>query len=88
MTPPLRRAKTTGRAACRAPGRCNATPASLAPMGKLSSLLRKLRPRNRDETDKVNDSAWDARTGSMVDGKGLSPTGAVMDFERDSERPK
>jgi hypothetical protein len=64
--------------------------ASLLLMGKLSSLLRKLRPRTRDRTalDKENDSAWDARTGSMLEGKGLSPTGAVMDFESDSKRPK
>jgi hypothetical protein len=53
-------------------------------------LLMKLRPRTRDRTawDKANDSAWDARTGSMLEGKGLSPTGAVMDFESDSKRPK
>jgi hypothetical protein len=29
---------------------------------------------------------WDARTNEMVDGKGLSPTGAVIDFESDSKR--
>lgn len=31
---------------------------------------------------------WDSKTDNMVDGKGLSPTGAVMDFERDSDRPR
>jgi hypothetical protein len=46
------------------------------------------RPRERDPSDDVNDGAWDARTGSMVEGKGLSPTGAVMDFESDSKRPR
>jgi hypothetical protein len=58
-------------------------------MGKVSSLLRRLRPRDGDRgaQEKANDSAWDARTGSMVHGKGLSPTGAVMDFESDSKRP-
>jgi len=31
---------------------------------------------------------WDGRTNDMVDGKGLSPTGAVMDFESDSKSPQ
>ena len=55
-------------------------------MGKLTSLLGKLRPRDRKRSaeEKVNDEKWDARTHDMLDGKGLSPTGAVMDFERDS----
>jgi hypothetical protein len=63
---------------------------SFRPVGKLTALLSKLRPqsRGRDEWEKTNDSAWDARTGSMVDGKGLSPTGAVIDVESDSQRPK
>ncbi len=38
------------------------------------------------EADKAHDRMWDARTNDMVDGKGLSPTGAVMDFESDSKR--
>ena len=63
---------------------------SLPLMGKLASLLRIFRPRNRRRTEeeKANDKAWDARTHSIVDGKGLSPTGAVMDFESDSKPPR
>ena len=59
-------------------------------MRKLTSLLGKLRPRDRKRSmeEKVNNEQWDARTHDMLDGKGLSPTGAVMDFERDSTRPK
>jgi hypothetical protein len=57
---------------------------------KLRSFFRFLRPRFRSETEaeKANDRVWDGRTNDMVDGKGLSPTGAVMDFERDSEPPR
>jgi len=55
---------------------------------KLSSLLKPFRRRDRpqSEADKAHDRMWDGRTNDMVDGKGLSPTGAVMDFEDDSKR--
>ena len=54
---------------------------------KLSSLLKLFRRSERPQTeaDKAHDRMWDARTNDMVDGKGLSPTGAVMDFESDSK---
>ena len=57
---------------------------------KLSSLLKHLRrsERSQTEADKAHDRMWDARTNDMVDGKGLSPTGAVMDFESDSKRTR
>ena len=57
-------------------------------MRKLSSLLRIIRrdDRRQTEEEKAHDRAWDARTDRMVDGKGLSPTGEVMDFESDSKR--
>jgi hypothetical protein len=50
--------------------------------------LGKLRPRdrNRNAEERLSDEKLDARTHDMLDGKGLSPTGAVMDFERDSTR--
>jgi hypothetical protein len=59
-------------------------------MAKLTSLLRIFRPRHGSQTEgeKANDRAWDGRSHRMVDGKGLSPTGAVMDFERDSRSPR
>ena len=52
------------------------------------SLLKLFRRSERPQTeaDKAHDRMWDARTNDMVDGKGLSPTGAVMDFESDSKR--
>jgi hypothetical protein len=59
-------------------------------MSKLSSLLRIFRRGDRDrpqtEAEKAHDRMWDGRTNDMVDGKGLSPTGAVMDFDSDSKR--
>ena len=58
-------------------------------MSKLSSLLKIFgRGDDRPETEaeKDHDRMWEGR--GMVDGKGLSPTGAVMDFERDSEPPE
>jgi hypothetical protein len=59
-------------------------------MGRVASLLRILTPRyrRRTEAEKAHDRAWDGRTDRMVDGKGLSPTGAVMDFESDSKPPR
>jgi hypothetical protein len=60
-------------------------------MGKVSSLLKRLWPGTEDrqsESDKAHDRSWDSRTNDMVDGKGLSPTGAVMDFEHDSKGPR
>jgi len=59
-------------------------------MRKLGSLLRIFRRgdanRPQTEAEKAHDRVWDGRTNDMVDGKGLSPTGAVMDFESDSKR--
>ena len=57
-------------------------------MSKLSWLLRIFRRGDRPQTEaeKAHDRESDARTHDMVDGKGLSPTGAVMDFESDSKR--
>jgi hypothetical protein len=57
-------------------------------MVKLTSLVKKIRrqSRARTEGEKADDRQWDARTHGMIDGKGLSPTGAVMDFESDSTR--
>jgi hypothetical protein len=57
-------------------------------MGRLTSLFKKLRPRERKRSDEesLNDEKLDARTHDMLHGKGLGPTGAVMDFERDSTR--
>lgn len=57
-------------------------------MSRLRSLLNIFRrePRLQTESDKAHDRVWDGRTNDMVDGKGLSPTGAVMDFESDSKR--
>ena len=57
-------------------------------MSKLGSLLRIFRRtvRPQTEAEKAHDRMWDGRTNDMVDGKGLSPTGAVMDFESDSKR--
>ena len=57
-------------------------------MSKLASLLRIFRRDGRPQTEaeKAHDRMWDGRTNDMVDGKGLSPTGAVMDFESDSKR--
>jgi hypothetical protein len=60
-------------------------------MSKLSSLVKIFRrgdDRPQTEAEKAHDRMWDGRTDRMADGKGLSPTGAVMDFERDSEPPK
>ncbi|HEY7149993.1 MAG TPA: hypothetical protein VH420_11175 [Gaiellaceae bacterium] len=60
-------------------------------MSKLSSLFKIFRRGGESpqtEAEKAYDRKWDARTDRMVDGKGLSPTGEVMDFERDSERPE
>lgn len=56
-------------------------------MARLIALRRSLRFRTRepDVSDKLADRRLDAITHDMVGGKGLSPTGAVMDFERDSE---
>jgi hypothetical protein len=61
-------------------------------MSKLNAVLRFFRredhpPTKADkaEAEKAHDRVWDGRTNDMVDGKGLSPTGAVMDFERDSK---
>ena len=55
---------------------------------KLTSLLKLFRrsESRQTEADKAHDRMWDARTNDMVDGKGLSPTGAVMDFQSDSKR--
>jgi hypothetical protein len=57
-------------------------------MSKLTSLLRIFRrdPHPQTEAEKAHDRMWDGRTNDMVDGKGLSPTGAVIDFESDSKR--
>ena len=59
-------------------------------MSKLGSLLRIFRRgdanRTQTEAEKAHDRVWDGRTNDMVDGKGPSPTGAVMDFESDSKR--
>ena len=56
-------------------------------MERLISPLKGLRARNREPhvSDKLAEQRLDAMTHDMVDGKGLSPTGAVMDFERDDE---
>jgi len=59
-------------------------------MSMLRSLLRIFQRGDRDrpqsEAEKAQDRMWDGRTNDMVDGKGLSPTGSVMDFESDSKR--
>ena len=57
-------------------------------MSKLSSLLKIFRRDDRPQTEaaKAHDRMSDGRTNDMVDGKGLSPTGAVIDFESDSKR--
>ena len=55
---------------------------------KMSSLIKIFRrgdDRPQTEAEKAYDRMWDGRTNDMVEGKGLSPTGAVMDFERDSK---
>jgi hypothetical protein len=59
-------------------------------MGKLASFLRifRLRDPRSDDEQKLSEARLDARTHDMLDGKGLSPTGAVMDFERDAEPPR
>jgi hypothetical protein len=59
-------------------------------MSVLSALRKIFRrgDRPQSEADKAHDRMWDGRTNEMVDGKGLSPTGAVMDFESDSKSPK
>lgn len=59
-------------------------------MSKLSSLLQIFRRGERPQTEaeKAHDRMWDGRTNDMVEGKGLSPTGAVMDFESDSKSPQ
>ena len=61
-------------------------------MSKVNAVLRFLRREDHPptkteeaEAEKAHDRVWDGRTNDMVDGKGLSPTGAVMDFERDSK---
>jgi hypothetical protein len=58
-------------------------------MSKLASLFRifRLRRARRDDEERLHDARADARTDRMVDGRGLSPTGAVMDFESDAEPP-
>jgi hypothetical protein len=58
-------------------------------MSKLSSLLKIFRrgdDRPQTEDEKAPDRMLEGR--GIVDGKGVSPSGAVMDFERDSEPPK
>jgi hypothetical protein len=59
-------------------------------MGRFRALFRKLWPgsfeHHRTEADKAHDRSWDSRTNDIVDGKGLSATGKVMDFESDSRR--
>jgi hypothetical protein len=58
-------------------------------MSKLSSLLKIFRRGDdppQTAAEKAHDPMWEGR--GMVDGKGLSPSGEVMDFERDSEPPK
>jgi hypothetical protein len=61
-------------------------------MSKLNAVLRFFRREDHPptkaeeaEAEKAHDRVWDGRTNDMVDGKGLSPTGAVMDFEGDSK---
>jgi hypothetical protein len=58
-------------------------------MSSWTSLFRRFRrdKKPRTEGEKAHDREWDARS-DMVDGKALSPTGAVMDFERDSAPPR
>jgi len=58
-------------------------------MSKLAPFLRlfRLRDPRSDDEKKLSDARLDARTHDMLDGKGLSPTGAVMDFESDAEPP-
>ena len=59
---------------------------NLPAMSKLASLLRRLRRRHRPQTEgqKAHDREADARA-DMLDGRGLSPSGRVMDFESDSK---
>ena len=58
-------------------------------MSKLAPFLRlfRLRDPRSDDEKKLCEARLDARTHNMLDGKGLSPTGAVMDFESDAEPP-
>jgi len=59
-------------------------------MNKIASLLRvfRLRYGRRGEAEKSHDARADARTHDMIDGKGLSPTGQVMDFESDAREAR
>jgi hypothetical protein len=59
-------------------------------MSTLASFFRilRLRPARQDEAEKSHDARADARTHRMIEGKGLSPTGQVMDFESDAEPPR
>jgi hypothetical protein len=57
-------------------------------MSMLRSLLR-IFQRSRPaavRSRRPRTACGDGRTNDMVDGKDLSPTGAVMDFESDSKR--
>jgi hypothetical protein len=57
-------------------------------MNRFTAFLSRLfRPKAtaRGEGEKVYDRKADARI-DLVDGRGLGPTGDVMDFERDSRR--
>ena len=56
-------------------------------MSKLSSLLKIFRrgdDRPQTEAEKDHDRMWEGR--GMVDGKAVSPSGAVMDFDLEAER--
>jgi len=60
-------------------------------MAKLAFVSRLFRRKPSDGHDEVKDGLerrLDAGTHDMVQGKGVSPTGAVMDFESDSKRPR
>jgi len=59
---------------------------NLPAMSKLASLLRRLRRRHRPQTEgqKAHDREDDAWA-DMLDGRGLSPSGRLMDFESDSK---
>jgi len=43
--------------------------------------------RRSDDEKKLSEARLDARTHDMLDGKGLSPTGAVMDFDTGDSVP-
>jgi hypothetical protein len=60
-------------------------------VSKLKSFFRIFRlgpTRPALDEKKLHETRGDAKTHDMLDGKGISPTGAVMDFESDAERPR